>query len=550
MSGLGDPVSGDFFFNRGKELDLLKRRLDTFINEGQRRNIALIGLRKIGKSSLIDEFIKRNEKIDKCLFLSIYLPESGGTDFILRAIGRLVVGGLSKKEESLPTPLTASNAINLISKYYSKTAQVATELLRQMGTDSPPSLENLLTFFHIFQNESKLFLVIVFDEFQRICDYDFKFPIDILREFMMRENNIWFIVAGSSVGMLNRLITSSTSPLFGHLEICPVKEFSFESSKEFIEKKLRPYIVPDTAIGFLFEITNGNPYYLDIITFRIKDITKEKNTQRISNEILIKALTVEMFSSGGAIYLFLSSLLETSFERGGFGSYVDILKAVAKGNARVSEISKEAGLPLSSLPRYMKKLLELDIVGKRTAEKGNYTEYYFIDTIFELWLKEVYVLREESLIPALETKKKEFENHFNQIFSSYKTEIGKGNEARVRELFQLFDGTDKICGEIVPKFDSVDNYTVNGDELDILAKQGDNLWAAEVTDSNINIGDIKKFIEKVNRLGLSIANKIFIALSNIEPKTDSFCKDNKICLWNKNDVNIFMKKYGRKRILF
>ncbi|MBN1941040.1 MAG: ATP-binding protein [Candidatus Diapherotrites archaeon] len=550
MSGLGDPVSGEFFFNRVKELDLLKRRLDAFTNEHQRRNIALIGLRKIGKSSLLDEFIKRNEKTENCFFVSVYLPESGGTDFIFKAMGRLIVGALIKKGESLPTVLTPVTTVPLFGKHYPKTAQVANEMLHRMNTNTPPSLEALLTFFDIFQGESELSLVLIFDEFQRICDYDFKTPIDTLREFMMRKNDIWFIVAGSSVGMLNRLVTSSTSPLFGHLEICPIKEFSFESSKEFIEKKLNPFIMSDTEIGFLFEITNGNPYYLDIITFRLKDISKEKNIQKISNEILTKALTVEMFSAGGAIYLFLSSLLETSFERGGFGSYVDILKAVAKGNARVSEIAKEAGLPLSSLPRYLKKLAELDIVGKRTNEKGKYTEYYFIDSIFELWLKEVYILREESLIPTLETKKKEFETHFKKIFSVYKTEVGKGNEARVRELFQLLDGTDKICGENIPKFDSVSNYSAESEEIDILAKKGTETWVAEVTDSNINIGDIKEFIKKINRMNLSDTNKIFIALSNIEQKTSNFCKTNKICLWNKNEVNRLMKKYGRKRILF
>ncbi|MFH1752407.1 MAG: hypothetical protein ABH821_05730, partial [archaeon] len=75
MVGLGDPVYGKDFVNRVKELDLLSRRLDSFIGEGQKRNLALIGLRKIGKTSIIREFIKRNLN-KNCVFVHIYLPEA------------------------------------------------------------------------------------------------------------------------------------------------------------------------------------------------------------------------------------------------------------------------------------------------------------------------------------------------------------------------------------------------------------------------------------------------------------------------------------------
>jgi AAA+ ATPase superfamily predicted ATPase len=55
---LGDPVSGRDFFDRNREMGILFSTLEEFKNKGK-RNIALIGIRKIGKTSIIKEFIRR-----------------------------------------------------------------------------------------------------------------------------------------------------------------------------------------------------------------------------------------------------------------------------------------------------------------------------------------------------------------------------------------------------------------------------------------------------------------------------------------------------------
>jgi len=48
---LGDPVSGKDFFDRNTERGILYSSLEDF-EKGQKRNVAIIGLRKIGKTSL------------------------------------------------------------------------------------------------------------------------------------------------------------------------------------------------------------------------------------------------------------------------------------------------------------------------------------------------------------------------------------------------------------------------------------------------------------------------------------------------------------------
>ncbi len=546
MAGLGDPVSGENFINRQYELDLLNRRLASFVN-GSRRNIAIIGLRKIGKSSIIQEFIQRNKKEGQYIFIQVYLPEANKGRFIVKVIGSLIVNALKKKNEKIEPQLSMNKALNLFSKHYPRTGGFAYKMVYEKNAE----INELLTLFRIFQKESELFLIIIFDEFQRIVGYGFRSPIDEFREFIMKHDKLWFIVAGSAVGMLNELINSSESPLFGHFEEIQIKEFNFESSAELIRTKLNPFSGSQEQLGFIYELTNGNPYYIDILTFRIKDIMQAETMQQLSDNTMINAIYFEMFSPSGAIYNHLSSLMEISFEKRGFGSYIEILKSIASGSQRASEIADKSGIELSSLPRYLKKLNELDIIRKREKIGKKVSQYYFVDEMLELWLNDVYVLRENPLISSLDTKKREFENRISQILSTYKSEIGKGNEARIRELLNLLDGTDKFHGLIIPKFDSVESFDNGKDEIDIVAKNNTCAWLGEIKDSDVKIGDIKKFLEKTERVfNQNQIKKIFIALSGIEQKCDDFCKKNNVLLLNRDEINTLLKKYKRKRILF
>jgi len=547
MAGLGDPVSGAYFFNRKTELELLTRRVDSFLTENERRNIALIGLRKIGKSCILEELIKRNSG-KKCLFIPIYLPESGLEDFTQRVVGSIVINALTKNNEKIDAGLTIQQVIIRLTKYYPETAAwLTTVILNTLENGKVVSLKTILSAFDVFQKESKLALIVILDEFQRLTEYDLKAPT--FREFIMKQNEILFIVSGSSVGMLNQIIQSSESPLFGHIERVPIGPFNFESSVELVNKKLNLYSINQTEIGFLYELTNGNPYYLDILTFRIKDLMKENRITAISNELFIRAITFEMFTAGGAIYSHLSALLEVSLEKRGFGTYIEILKAIANGNSRVSDISKESGVELTSLPRYMKRLVELELIARDEIPGERGAEYHFVDNLLELWLKEVYMLRENPLMSGLETKKKQFEERISKILSEYKREIGTGNEARVRELFRLLDGRDKIHGKSIPRFEKVDSFDDGKCEIDILAKINDKIWVGEVSDSKVSMAEINHFEKKLEESKISYTDKFYVALQGIDDKCLKYCKENEILVLTKEGTNELLKKYKKRRIL-
>ena len=70
----GDPVYGEDFFDRDETLSLLQRRMASF-RQGDKRNLALVGLRKTGKTSILLEFKRRLTDADGSNFMRRFCIE-------------------------------------------------------------------------------------------------------------------------------------------------------------------------------------------------------------------------------------------------------------------------------------------------------------------------------------------------------------------------------------------------------------------------------------------------------------------------------------------
>jgi len=93
----GDPVYGEDFFDRDEILSLLQRRMASF-RQGDKRNLALIGLRKTGKTSILLEFKRRLTDAD-VLPIFVYIKPEEITTFAHRFMGALLYEFLKRRGE-------------------------------------------------------------------------------------------------------------------------------------------------------------------------------------------------------------------------------------------------------------------------------------------------------------------------------------------------------------------------------------------------------------------------------------------------------------------
>lgn len=555
---LGDPVSGKEFFDRNREMTVLFSALNDF-RKGTKKNIAIIGIRKIGKTSLIKEFIRKLDKEKKTdvNYLDIYLPENNISNFFNRCISAIVVECFRIMNYQLKRDtLTLEEAINIIEPQFPDVKRAILNLNKYINDGKlEDAFSYLFKVFEILQREVNHPLIIFLDEFQRLKDYEksISSPIDTFREMIMNQKEIMYIISGSAVGMLNKLISSSGAALYGHFEKMILRGFEFQYAHLFIvQRKPITLSLREELISFIYEITNGNPFYLDVLVEDLKNVCQLDKTNCISQEVLLKVLEKQIFSVDGRIYSYFNELMEQSLERGGSEYFTKIIKEIAFGNKRPSQISKKTGISLTTLPFYLKRLQDLELIQKTNLnkKKSRVAEYEIIDSLFEMWIKQVYSLREDPFIKGIELKMQVFKRNISKMIQDYSSAIGRGNEARIRELFQTFDETN--VGEItIPKFESVERKNIVGEEFDIFCKIVGEVWVSEISKSNVDNAEIENIKRKIDKLKKEVKIKKVIVISTKEMTACSIelCKEYGFIVWDLGIVNKLLKREGMFRIL-
>ena len=136
------------------------------------------------------------------------------------------------------------------------------------------------------------------------------------------------------------------------------------------------------------------------------------------------------------------------------------------------------------------------------------------------------------------------------MISDYNSEIGRGNESRIRELFRSFNDIN-IMGMNIPKFDSVERKDIQGEEYDIFCKTLNDVWIAEVSKSNINEIEIENIKRKIDKLKgkEKIKRVIIIPTKEINDEAVELCGDYNFDIWDLETINKLMKRAGMFRIL-
>jgi hypothetical protein len=90
-----------------------------------------------------------------------------------------------------------------------------------------------------------------------------------------------------------------------------------------------------------------------------------------------------------------------------------------------------------------------------------------------------------------------------EMINTCRRELGKESESRVRELFRDFGGLE-LHHTKLPKFTEVEQRVINDNEFDMVAREGEHYWIAEVKSGKINETDMNRFVEKLDKIGYTL----------------------------------------------
>ena len=315
------------FIGRSAEL----KTLNEMYVSGKFECAVIYGRRRVGKTTLIKEFIKDKH--------AIY--------FVAReADGTVNLAGFSSDVYSVTAKELAKNA------FFSDWEKA---------------------FDYIYQISKDDRIILAIDEYPYLAA-GFHPISSILQAHIdshFMSSKLFLILCGSSMSFMEKQVLAYKSPLYGRrtaqFKIAP---FNFFESLSFFE----PFCKTDKAV--LYGITGGIPEYLN----------KIDPSKSLEENIIDLFLT-----TSGHLYEEPSNLLKQELREP--ATYNGIIEAIAGGATRLSEIATKCGIESNKCAKYLNSLMSLGIVKKEfpiTETSSKKSIYLLDDMMFRFWYRFVF----------------------------------------------------------------------------------------------------------------------------------------------------------------
>ena len=414
--------------------------METLQNEYERDGSALVvlyGRRRVGKTTLISEFIKDKKAL---FFLASEEAEAQNRNAFKEKVAEFIDSDLLRSADI-------------------KSWDVLFKTIMDTPFDSKP--------------------VIVLDEFQYLGKANTAFPSIFQRiwEEVLKDKSVMVILCGSLISMMESQTLAYGSPLYGRRTAqIRLKQIPFGYYHEFFPNKSRRELIE------MYAVTGGVPKYIELFS-ESKDI--------------YSAIQKCVLNRSGYLYDEPHFLLQQEVSE--VGSYFSIIKAIAAGNSKLSAISSILEIKSTSLTKYLKTLIDLDIlerevpITEENPEKSKKGLYKIKDNYLRFWFAFVYP--NMSFIES---------GHSRIVMNKIRSSLVKNHIAFVYEDVckeRMWDLNGE--GAWPFNFTRIGRYWDSKDEIDIVALDPEG--------KNLILGECKYWTEPV---GVSV-------LRALEAKTDS-----------------------------
>lgn len=359
--------SKDYFCDRAEETALIH---DLLTN---RQNVTLISPRRYGKTGLIyrlfDEF---NESMDyDCYYVDIYSASS--LDDFIRLLSESIVNVL-KKDTLIDRFINMLGSIRPVISFDVTTGKYSLTYSMQSIEQKQLTLKSILNYL---ESEKKK-VILAFDEFQQIREFEDVKMEALLRTYIQPLHNVRFIFCGSKKHMMINMFTDATSPFYESTECVFLDRIEKDNYKDFIKKMfaIGEMSIDDDALEIIMEWTLRHTYYVQYLCNRLYALHKSHIDCTLVNQTIYKIMKQRENS-----YLERRNLLTK-------GQW-NFLKAIA----REGELTKPTsggflnkyslGAP-SSAKKTLQALIDKELILETTTIGGN--SYRVYNVFFMRWL--------------------------------------------------------------------------------------------------------------------------------------------------------------------
>ena len=312
------------FLGRENELRKMNRRYETDGLEC----IVIYGRRRVGKTTLINEFVK-----DKPTIFFPALNSSAKEN--LEAISKAIYSFQHPGAVDVPVYASFDAAFAEITRIAKsgRVVFVIDELPYLVKAD--PSISSRL---------------------QHLLDHEWS------------DSKLYLILCGSSMSFMEENVLGEKSPLFGRR----TAQFKIQPLTYLDAAGFHPELAP-TENAVIYGITGGVPHYINKLD--VRDSLKE-------------ALLENFFDPSAYLFEEPGNLLKQELREPAV--YNSIITAIAGGATRLNQIADKTGVETGVCIKYINTLAGLGIVEKRTPvvqKSSRKTTYHIADNFFRFWYR-------------------------------------------------------------------------------------------------------------------------------------------------------------------
>ncbi len=308
----------------GREQELAK--LNRMYGSGRLEVAIIYGRRRVGKTTLINEFCKGKPTV-------FFAAQESSAEQNLEALS-----------EAISETLSGKSSAGLIYRSFAD------------------------AFMKIAEAAEGKRLVWVIDEYPYLAQAE-RGISSLLQNFLdhqFKQTKLFLILCGSSMSFMENQVLGYQSPLYGRrtaqFKILP---FDYLDTGRWFPN----YSCEDRAL--MYGITGGIPLYLEQFS---PDQSVQEN------------LLENLFQRNAMLYEEPSNLMKQEMREPAM--YNAIITAIASGKTKLSEISTTVGIDTGLCTKYMANLMTLGIIAKETpvtASGGKKTYYRIEDQFFHFW---------------------------------------------------------------------------------------------------------------------------------------------------------------------
>lgn len=535
------------FFGRRAILDILSKRM-AGLKEGYRQNVALLGSRTIGKTAVVQKMMADHD--DKnIVIVYLDLEDRDFQYFTHQFIKSLLYQFLKTKNEPLHEDLKLLCAA--CKPFIPQTIISVEAVLAKLDEDQNADVyAGLLGLPDIFCLETGKAMVLVFDEFQNLENFDIPDVFAELGRRIMTQKNCLYVVTSSYQVQARTILSEKLSLLFGDFEVIAVQPFDVSTSLQLIDRQLGNIKIGLQLKNFLADFTGHHPLYINIVCQELIYLCGVYKQEEVYAPILGQAVENLLFNPWGVLSRHFKFMINDLCRGRSEGTLASVLIALAQGKHRIADLSSGLDLKPAQVTQRINLLMAADVLEKN----GNY--YHFKDKLFKYWIKYVYERRLRGIDLESGKSRKLFKEEIHKAIADFNMIAHKDLAARMVDLFHKFDSEAfELTGRRykLSMFRDIAPMKLNlgpGKYCDAISANGEEgPWLVILKKEPMHEAELNAVLDETKKMSPRPQRCVIVSMNGLDENAKVRALEEKLWIWGGDEVNTLMHLYDEPYII-